>query len=46
MKKTIQEIQVDLKTAEKLSAEAQLQIKGGDCCEDKRKGNRKGRSNN
>lgn len=38
MKKTIKEIQVDLKAKEKLSADAQLQIKGGDGCEDKRKG--------
>jgi hypothetical protein len=39
MKKTIQEIQADLKTKEKLSAAAQLQIKGGESgCEDKRNG--------
>jgi hypothetical protein len=36
MKKTIQEIQVDLKEKEKLSAAEQLQLKGGGC-EDKRK---------
>jgi hypothetical protein len=38
MKKTIQEIQASLKEKEKLSAAAQLQLKGGDPgCEDKRK---------
>jgi hypothetical protein len=38
VKKTIREIQSDLKTKEKLSVEALLQIKGGDCgTEDKRK---------
>ncbi|MEO0043041.1 MAG: hypothetical protein RL329_2489 [Bacteroidota bacterium] len=39
MKKTIREIQADLKEKEKLSANAQLQIKGGEPgCDDKRKG--------
>jgi hypothetical protein len=38
MKKTIQEIQVALKEKEKLSANALTQLKGGDGCEDKRKG--------
>ncbi len=39
MKKTIQEIQAGLKEKEKLSAHAQLQIKGGEPgCDDKRKG--------
>ena len=38
MKKTIKEIQADLKTQEELSAEAQLQIQGGkNGCDDKRK---------
>jgi hypothetical protein len=38
MKKTIQAIQIALKEKEKLSANALTQVKGGDGCEDKRKG--------